>query len=410
MSASGRAKSLPRRSKSPGGPSSAFLSRWLAIVSDPDFVRLDALSAEPNFFRIVGRAHFERWHSAFIGWLLDPLGSHLTRTFPLLRLLLSSTDGLTTGPTLGNSLRQLAAADFVSTEVTPSEMSPVERSVNGVGRFDIFATGTCITLEKEQRRFNLVVEIKIDSAPDAAQAARYAQWLHESHPQDMNALIYISPNSRLSLAVDPTKQWAHLSFQALHDKVLLPMLEHPGLNPVAAPFLAQYIKNLRHAYRGQRMALTEDQRRIALALYERHHRVFDELLEVLSIEGVVSAGLTTDTAAGRQRGRIAVRIGDRLLEESTVSGLFGAVLRALADEQKLAPLPLPWGDTSTRYLLTNRSPAEHPNGRPFFYPVSHGGYTMETHYSRGRAMRALEALCGLLGVPFEVIETKKPVK
>ena len=396
-----------RGAKAAAGSSSAFMARWLALVSDPDFVRLDALAAEPNFFSIVGRAHFERWHSAFLAWLLDPLGSHLTRTFPLIRLLLAAGESVRTGQASVDALHQLASADLLSVEVSPSEVSPVERSVNGVGRFDIFATGSCLPIGGQARRFNLLVEIKIDSQPDAVQADRYAQWLSDSHPNDINVLIYLSPNNQRSLQIDPQLQWLHVSFQEMHDKVLLPTLQHPALNSLAVPFLAQYVKNLRHAHRGQRMALTSDQRRIALALYERHHRVFDELLEVLTAEGIAIASVPSDASVGRRKGRIAVRIDSQLFEESTVAGLFGAVLKVLADGGRLGRLPLPWGDTSTRYLLTNRSPPEHPNGRPFFYPIRHGEYTIETHYSRERAMRALVALCEVLGIPCEPIATTR---
>ena len=381
------------------------MSRWLGLISDPEFVRMEALAAEPNFFSIVGRAHFERWHSAFLAWLLDPGGSHLTRSFPLIRLLIAAGESSMSAPSAVAELHSLAAAQIASADVTPSEASPVERSVNGVGRFDIFATGICAPLEGEGRRFNVLVEVKVDSPPDAAQATRYAEWLRETHANDLNALIYLSPSTDKSRAVDPHDAWAHLSFQELHDKVLLPTLQHPSLNPVAIPFLAQYVKNLRHTHRGQRMALTNEQRRIALALYERHHRVFNELVEVLSAEGVIAVTLPTPQVGGRKVGRMAVRIDHPVFEDTTVAGLFSSVLASLVDQGRLGSLPLPWGDTSTRFLLTNRKPAEHPSGRPFFYPVEHGGYTIETHYSRDRAIRALGALCGALEVPFEAITT-----
>lgn len=82
---------------------------------------------------------------------------------------------------------------------------------------------------------------------------------------------------------------------------------------------------------------------------------------------------------------MAVRIDHPVFEDTTVAGLFSSVLASLVDQGRPGSLLLPWGDTSTRFLLTNRKPAEHPSGRPFFYPVEHAGYTIETHYSRDRA-------------------------
>lgn len=58
-----------------------------SLVADAGFQRLSALQGQPNIFRAIGRTHTETWHSAFLGWLLDPKGSHQLGTFPLRRFL-----------------------------------------------------------------------------------------------------------------------------------------------------------------------------------------------------------------------------------------------------------------------------------------------------------------------------------
>ena len=74
---------MPRR-KAKG----SFSERLLNLIAEPEFIGFENILSEPNFFKIVGRAHYERWHSAFFGWLLDPGGSHLLSDYVVRRFLL----------------------------------------------------------------------------------------------------------------------------------------------------------------------------------------------------------------------------------------------------------------------------------------------------------------------------------
>ena len=85
--------------------------------------------------------------------------------------------------------------------------------------------------------------------------------------------------------------------------------------------------------------------------------------------------------------------------------LFGKVLKFLVDKAHLQKLPLPWGPTDQRHIVTNEASPTHPSGRPFFYPVKYDGYAIESHYSRERALQVLGELCQKLEISFEVIET-----
>ena len=57
------------------------------LTSSKEFERLDRLAKRPNLFQALGRTLTETWHSAFLGWLLDPQGSHGLSSFPLVQLL-----------------------------------------------------------------------------------------------------------------------------------------------------------------------------------------------------------------------------------------------------------------------------------------------------------------------------------
>ncbi len=56
-------------------PKANFTQRLLNLISEPEFIKFENILSEPNFFKIVGRAHYERCHSAFLGWLLDSIGT-----------------------------------------------------------------------------------------------------------------------------------------------------------------------------------------------------------------------------------------------------------------------------------------------------------------------------------------------
>lgn len=380
-------------------------TRLLHLLAEPGFAELEQLIAEPNIFRIVGRTHYERWHACFLGWLLDVSGSHLVGEYSLKRLLLLA-HASTQHKAQRDAIAELTASELSDVTVAPNESNSTEVSVIDVGRFDVFITGRYKTLFGEERRFNVLVEVKVDAPASAIQARRYADWLHRTHHEHVNVLAYISPDSKLDASVIGDTRWSHVPFQMLHDQMLLPLLEHPRLNNYVKPFIVQYIKNLRAPHKGLKMAITEHEKRIATALYEKYSDVFDMIYEALAAEGAIDYDIAdTQTPRTRASGRLAVRIGTQTFSDAGVRPLFEQVLKFLVDFGHITKIPLPWGNSPKRFVLSNAVKPEHPNGRPFFYPVRSGAYWMESHYARDRAMKVLADLCGDLDLSFEVIPT-----
>lgn len=386
-----------------------FARRLLDLISEPEFIRFENILNEPNFFTIVGRSHFERWHSSFFGWLLDPGGSHLLSDYVLRRFLLLLLDERclkASGHSDKHLVYTLPLAEFSDIQVSPNEYQSTETSVTGVGRFDIFLTAKYLDADGEAGTVNVIFELKIDSRPDGKQATKYANWLWSNHPDDVNLLIFVTPtlgpNSRSTIGDD---RWYCLDYQLLNDKLLLPLLDHPNLNDKVKLFIIQYIKNLKSRYKGVKMAITNEEKRLALALYERYSDVFDSIYDALILSGIIDYS-TADVAPskGRATGRLAVRLNNRVIVNETVRLLFEAVLRHIVDEGAVTRVPLPWGPSKARYVLTNQTPPVHPNGREFFYPVTYKGYAIESHYARDRALRVLADLCERLEIEFEVIE------
>lgn len=389
---------------------SNFSRLLLNLITEPYFVRYENLLREPNFFTIVGRSHYERWHTAFWGWLLDVNGTHLLGDYALRRLLALLVDDRCLKSTLRNDhflLSVVPLAEFTDVQVLPNEYVPVETNVRNVGRSDIFASFSYRGNALAGGKANLLVEMKIDSKPDDEQSRKYADWLQSQHANDANFLVYLTPQlDRDSRSTAGDERWYCLDYQLLNDKLLLPLLDHPRLNEKVKPFIVQYIKNLRTRNRGIKMAITEEEKKLALALYEKYSDVFDSIYDALVAERAIDASTSdVSSAKGRASGRMAVRVEDTLLQGENVRSLFGNVFRYLVDKDYVQRLPMPWGNSNQRYIITNEDTPVHPNGRPFFYPVKHQGYTLESHYARERALRVLNDLCDKLDLRFEAIET-----
>lgn len=389
----------------------SFTQRVLNLISEPNFVRFENILSEPNFFRIVGRSHYERWHSSFFGWLLDPLGSHLLSDYVLrcfLILLLDERCLKSNQHQENFLLKVFPTAEFSDIEVTPNEVLSTETSVTGVGRFDIFLSAKYADSFNNSGRLNIIFELKVDSKPNPEQSKKYADWLLSSHSNDINFLIYLIPNlldSSENTVGDA--RWYCLNYQVLNDKLLLPLLEHPRLNEKVKPFIIQYVKNLKIRYRGTKMAITNEEKVLALALYEKYGDVFDSIYDALAEAGMIDYS-TSD--ANSNKGRITglpltVRVAQKIFSNSMVKPLFAEILQYLVQHNLIQRLPLPWGTGKQRYIVTNEEPPIHPSGKPFFYPVNYETYTIETHYDRARAMKVLKDLCDKLEIEFEVIDT-----
>lgn len=171
----------------------ASRNRLLALISEPEFIKFEHLLSEPNFFSIVGRAHYERWHSAFLGWLLDANGlPHLLSDYVLRRFLLLLLDEKCLTSSNHHErffLETLPLLNFYEVEVTPNEYVTAETSVLGIGRFDIFLNARYVSDFGGSGNLNIIFELKIDTKPQPKQSTKYADWLHESHPTDINLLI-----------------------------------------------------------------------------------------------------------------------------------------------------------------------------------------------------------------------------
>lgn len=390
------------------GPLLSLTRRLLQFVHDPQFVRYAGIVEQPNVFRITGQARWERWHSAFWAWLLDPEGTHGLGDYGLRRLMtLVLHDDCVRDAKLYDGLvtTLLSEGDVRVESVRPNERDPSEVAVPTVGKFDAWIqarhTGT-----PGERRVNVLIEVKVQSGIRRDQSKKYADWLFDHHPSETNLAIFFLAGEaagRTPADLVGDHRWAVMSYQLLHDELLQPILSHPSLNPAVQFVVQQYVHNLAVPHKGIKMAITQQERDLARTLYEKYSDVIDAIIEVLEEEEEVDASAIAPTA-GRSRGRLEVRIDGKAFVAESVADAFEQILKVWVDTGVLATSPLPWGVSDKRYFVTKDVPPLHPNGRAFFSPKTYKGYTIETHKSRAQAMRTLQAFCEVLGKKCEIVD------
>ena len=151
------------------------------------------------------------------------------------------------------------------------------------------------------------------------------------------------------------------------------------------------------------MAITDEEKRLAVDLYEKYSDVFDSIYDALMSESVIDFS-TSELSKGRASGKLAVKVNRQVFVQDTLRKLLRDVLIYLVDNDYVNRLPMPWGSTSQRFTITNEIPPIHPNGKSFFYPEGYKDYTIETHYARERGLKVLDDLCKKLEIEFETIE------
>lgn len=351
-----------------------FTKRLLGLISEPNFLKYINIFSEPNIFKIVGRTHYERWHSAFIGWLLDANGTHLLGDYTLTRFLFSLLEGSTLKPINHNTnsfFKVLPILKFYNIEVVPNEFTSTELNVYDVGRFDIFLKGCYYDkINDLEKKINILFELKIDTSINSNQSKKYADWIFSNHPEDDNFLVYLLPNLLSSSKVTVgDERWYCMNYQILHDKIIIPLIDHPNLNEKVKPFIIQYSKNLMFRHKGIKMAITTEEKRLAISLYEKYCDVFDAIFDALQEAESIDYSTSDIPRRGKKVGRIAVRIDNRIFEGKSITDLYQNILQHLVDTNKFKDIEMPWGTGNERFIISNEKEPVHPNGRKFFVPV-----------------------------------------
>ena len=357
--------------------------KLLKLVSDENFVKIDFLSKRPNLFKIVGRTHTETWHSMFLGWLLDPLGSHGLCTYPLQRLLVAVSNPIILDNTADlNRIAKIASmGNFSNVEIWPNEKNQEEYRCEKNARFDIFIK---FDIEDSNEKVMILLEQKVDDTIKKQQCFKYLNWLKKQTGY-FTIPIFLAPSDMYGISSLETfgdSSWYGIDYQLLHDTVLLPIVSHPSLNPQAKILIEQYIDVLRIPNKGRKLAVTEEEKDLALQLLDKHKEAFEAIQEALSDTTDIS--LVPVTAKSRE---LKLLVNDSLIQGNTVPAFYKAALKFMVENIKNVDQHLPYATSNKRYLIAKNK--KHPNGTEFRVPVQYKGYYMEAHKSYEQAIKAL---------------------
>jgi hypothetical protein len=182
---------------------SSISQKLLNLVSDEQFIATESIASQPNLFKIVGRTHTETWHSMFLGWLLDPNGSHSLGVFPLKRLLYSCTKPIISGKSAKFDLiaKFASLGKLENAKVFPNEKEQIEYQCEA-GRLDVF-----IEFSKEDFegiKTVILIEQKVYAKVDKSQCEKYNKWLKDKFRDCFVIPIILAPNSELKINSEET--------------------------------------------------------------------------------------------------------------------------------------------------------------------------------------------------------------
>jgi len=151
------------------------------------------------------------------------------------------------------------------------------------------------------------------------------------------------------------------------------------------------------------MAITTEEKRLAISLYEKYCDVFDAIFDTLQEAEAIDYSTSDIPRRGKKIGKLVVKIDKTIFEGKSINDLFLKVLEYLVAQNKFDNIDLPWRTGNSRYIISNEKEPIHPNGRKFFVPVQYKDYSMETHVDRKRGIKILDSLCNQLNLKFETI-------
>ncbi len=381
----------------------------LELLHDPNFVQFEAEQTAPTIFNAVGRTHTETWHSALLGWLLDPKASHNLKNYPLQRfLLLMANNQVTSHPAAFDLRWLLTFVQLDEANVRPNEREPSEVRVKDTGRFDVFIDTLRFNgdLPSPWQEVQILIEMKVGAVIDQGQCARYIQHIeHQMQQQILTIPVYLAPSKAFvkdtaSLLGDD--RWIPIHFQDLYDEVIEPCLQSPNISPFGATVLNEYVKTLRYRLKGgSPLIINQRDKELVWQLFNDHQAAVTMFYQILADQLDDQKSPIQPLNATNTTAKFAIRIDQTVFQAKSMRDLYQQALQYLDQRGLLEHLPLPIASGSKRYLLANQP--IHQAGNEFILPANYRDYYMEANKSHDGGLKDLGKLLSLCGLRFEVL-------
>jgi hypothetical protein len=368
-------------------------AKIMRLINDPLFAEFEDLQRETSFFNVVGRTYTETWHSAMLGWLLNPNSNHGIGNYGLRRFVMLMVENEDSKAKRKLPVQDLLiAADFSEAEARPNETKPQEVSIKSVaskgnegGRIDVFIDG----IKHNKKKISILIEMKVNARIDQTQCQRYVAYI--THQEKKHGVVvfpvFVTPDWNLgdeNKILFGSNQWIALKFQDIYDELIVPCLANNKLTDFGKIMLEEYIKVLKYPNakkENRRMVVTAKERELAHTLQEKYGDVIDALIEILRPEeNLNDIVVSPETGVGRKKPPIKIEIEKQVFEARSIPDLYKKVLNYLLDNKHLDNLELPISTGYGRYLIAKE--AIHPKGNPFWVPVKVDEFFMEADKSR----------------------------
>jgi hypothetical protein len=206
-----------------------------------------------NIFEAIGHTHAEERHSNFLGFLLDPQGSHGLGDTVLREFVLC---------TLKSVPRDARPVDLVEISLADLSSTLILREHRNI---DIFGLN-------DEENFVLVVENKIRSGEHSNQLQRYREYSESQYPDHKKIYVYLTPEG------DEPSDGSYIPFTYSEIAILLEDViarENRKTLPVpVSSALEQYLEILR------RHIVSDDALvQLAKSIYQKHKRALDFIFE-----------------------------------------------------------------------------------------------------------------------------------
>ncbi len=382
----------------------------LALFHDPRYLDFEEQLNPASLFRAVGRTFTETWHSAFLGWLLNPKSSHKLGSFPLRRfILLLVKQGAAIAPDMNLKL-VLAEGNFENAKATPNEFDTSERSVPTVGRFDVYiehiSWAASSAKVKADYSLSVIVEMKVTAKPNKSQNQKYISYVQQRNSAGNSKILPVfvtrEPAADRKTAYLGSEDWASVTFQEVFDNVLAPSLRHSDLSPFGKIALTEYTNALKQRQGGYPLAISDEERAIVRALWDDHEQAIRVLFDVLSdMRSDIVPLPQTDSHKAITISLINLPSGRaKIVQATSTRDLYEKVMKVLDGDGLLSELQLPVTSGKSRYLIAAENKDMH--GKPMINPAKFQAdkriYYMEANRSRPDGLSALDQLLKLLGV------------
>ena len=273
--------------------------------NDSEVQQLQSFYNNQTVPEILGVSRREISHSAFLAWLFNPNSNHSLGQKPLILLLerylrcyreqgKEVEEGAVKLPIEIETAILTHNISITSTDVKTEEAIATNKAK---GRADIVITSDVKIPNSNYQRLSIIIENKIYSNEHNNQTQTYFDYHDKNRLRDNNGspiefclYIYLTPATIEKKAECPS--FIHLTYQNLLDDVLERLLIQPDISERTKFILTEYINNLslpadyidekNNTKKKIIMAISDKERELLKAFWEKHKELFRTALVAIS--------------------------------------------------------------------------------------------------------------------------------